>query len=165
MTNLSNTIKVFCDGGSRGNPGPAACAFILYGESAGNVREKRLSREVARDEKYLGIATNNEAEYQAVIEALKYLSSNQPPATSIQFFLDSSLVASQLNGLFKVKEPRLRELLIKVREQEEALRSLAMEQCNNVTIVYSYIPRSQNQTADLLVNQLLDRYQPLATSH
>ncbi len=125
-------IKIFTDGGSRGNPGQAACAYVVY-DHAGNIRQKCG--------KYLGVATNNEAEYQGVIEALMGVSDQE-----LSFFLDSLLVVNQLNGLWKIKEPRLRELLLKVRALE-----------NNRKITYSHIPREQNAAADLLVNETLDQ--------
>lgn len=131
-------LKVFCDGGSRGNPGPAACAFIIY-DDAGNIRQKCG--------KYLGTATNNEAEYQAVIETLSYLSSLRN-LSDLNFFLDSLLVINQLNGLWKIKEPRLKELFLKIKQ---------LEQFNNLTIVYTHIPREQNREADALVNTTLDK--------
>lgn len=124
-------IKVFTDGGARGNPGPAACAFVVF-DDAGNIRQK--------SGKYLGVATNNEAEYQGVIEALTALADSD-----LSFFLDSKLVASQLSGLWKVKEPRIRELVAKIR---------ILEAGRNIT--YSHIPREENYQADLLVNETLD---------
>lgn len=124
-------LKVFCDGGSRGNPGPAACAFIIY-DDAGNIRQKCG--------KYLGTATNNEAEYQAVIEAL---SSN---LSDLNFYLDSLLVVNQLNGFWKIKEPRLKELFLKVKKLSSSLN-----------VSYSYVPREQNRAADALVNETLDK--------
>ncbi len=125
-------IKIFTDGGSRGNPGQAACAYVVF-DDAGNIRQSCG--------KYLGVATNNEAEYQGVIEALTALKDLE-----LSFFLDSLLVVNQLNGLWKIKEPRLRELLLKVRALE-----------NNRKITYTHIPREQNTTADLLVNETLDQ--------
>jgi len=128
-------IKVFTDGGSRGNPGPAACGYVVYDE-AGNIRQKCG--------KYLGVATNNEAEYQGVIEALCH--PELVSGSQVDFFLDSLLVVNQLNGLWKVKEARLRELLYRVRELENGRR-----------ITYSYVPREKNAEADLLVNETLDK--------
>lgn len=127
-------FKVFTDGGSRGNPGPAAAGFVVYDDS-GNIRQKRR--------KYLGIATNNEAEYQGVIEALSH--PELAGGFHINFFLDSLLVVNQLNGLWKIKEPRLRELILKIR---------GLEAGKNVT--YTHIPREQNTIADQLVNETLD---------
>lgn len=128
-------IKIFTDGGSRGNPGQAACAYVVF-DDAGNIRQSCG--------KYLGVATNNEAEYQGVIEALR--SSELAEETHINFYLDSLLVVNQLNGLWKIKEPRLRELLMKGRALE-----------NNRKITYTHIPREQNAAADLLVNETLDQ--------
>lgn len=128
------TFKVFTDGGSRGNPGKAACAFVVY-DDAGNIRQKRG--------KYLGVATNNEAEYHGVVEALSH--SELGEESHINFFLDSLLVVNQLNGLWKIKEPRLRELLMKVKQLE-----------NNRKITYAHVPREKNYEADLLVNETLD---------
>ncbi len=131
------TFKIFTDGGSRGNPGKAACAFVVY-DDAGNIRQKRGI--------YLGTATNNEAEYNGVIEALGYLRDlGDIGNLNINFFLDSLLVVNQLNGLWKIKEPRLRELLMKVKELE-----------NNRNVTYTHIPREKNYEADLLVNETLD---------
>jgi len=148
-------INVYCDGGARGNPGPAACAFVVYEPKdlhglVTNFTETDLGAWNIRYKcgKYLGTKTNNEAEYQGVIEALNYLISSVNPFSPINFFLDSSLVVNQINGLFRVKEPRLRELLFKVRELETRL--------SPTPISYTYVPREQNAEADLLVNETLD---------
>lgn len=137
-------ITINCDGGSRGNPGPAACAFVAW-DSAGKMKEKRG--------KYLGIGTNNEAEYGAVIEAWKYLNEvgssviKTKEGVEVNFFLDSNLVVNQINGNFKVKEQRLQKLLFAVRNGEGSSQFKA---------TYSYIPREKNAEADKLVNQTLD---------
>lgn len=132
---MEKSLKINCDGGARGNPGPAAAAFVV----TGNLQYKCG--------KYLGVATNNVAEYQAVILALEWLVKNPGRA---DFFLDSNLVVNQLNGLFKVKNADLRELLLKVRELEGKI---------TLPITYSYVPREQNSEADLLVNETLDQKQ------
>ena len=137
------TFKIYCDGGARGNPGPAATAFVVY-DDAGNLQYKCG--------KFLGEKTNNEAEYEAVIEALSYLRSLRG-LSGVCFFLDSSLVVNQLNGVFKVKEARLRELLMKVRELESRL--------SPIQITYSHVPREQNAEADALVNATLDNLSAL----
>lgn len=127
-------LKIFTDGGSRGNPGPAACAYVVYNK-AGVLQDKCG--------KYLGITTNNEAEYQGVIFALESLVTRTQ--NLVTFYLDSLLVVQQLNGRWKIKEPRLRELILKVKELE-----------GQMTIRYAYVPREQNAEADLLVNETLD---------
>lgn len=100
--------------------------------------------------KRIGVVTNNEAEYQAVVEALKWLKEsifNNDRYKKLDIYLDSKLVCNQLRGLYKVKNERLRELLLKVR---------ILEQEVDGQIYYHLIPREQNKEADKLVNQALD---------
>lgn len=136
---IEKIISIYCDGGSRGNPGPAASAFII----------KNPNNEIIyQNGKYLGITTNNEAEYQAVVLALEYLSKNPMSVElKVNFYLDSVLVVSQINGIFKIKKSNLRNLLLKIRQLESEIKS---------EIVYSQIPREKNWEADLIVNQTLD---------
>src|SRR4030043_1232882 len=100
---------VHTDGGARGNPGPGAIGFVIEKETA-------LIHEFG---KQIGQTTNNVAEYTAVIEALKWFKTHEISdirnTLVIYFYLDSSLVVNQLNGLFKVKEAHLRELLSPTR--------------------------------------------------
>jgi len=135
------TLKIFTDGGARGNPGPAAAAFIAYqGEEI-----------LAQEGFYLGKATNNVAEYQAVLKAFDWLLSYREKtkeAGKVEFFLDSKLVVSQLNGQFKIKARNLLPLVLAIKQKEKAL---------GVPVSYSYIPRFKNKAADLLVNQTLDQ--------
>ncbi|MDO8638905.1 MAG: ribonuclease HI family protein [Candidatus Daviesbacteria bacterium] len=127
------------DGGSRGNPGKGACAFVIFDENG---------KKVMEEGKYLGVCTNNEAEYEAVILALRKVvedwKENIPE--EIEFRADSKLVVEQLSGRFKVKNIRIQTLFGKVRELEKNLHE----------INYSYIPREENYQADRLVNQILD---------
>jgi ribonuclease HI len=134
-----NTIKIFTDGGARGNPGPAAAAFVA--EHKGKV--------VVHKNKYLGIATNNVAEYWGVILALNWILKNQNKyqQTKIVFNLDSELVAKQLSGIFKIKNENLRNLFLTAKNSEKKIQN---------TISYVSIPRSKNKLADLLVNKCLD---------
>ncbi|MBU3956933.1 ribonuclease HI family protein [Patescibacteria group bacterium] len=137
---MARRLTVFADGGARGNPGPAATGFVVK-DSSGKI--------IHQQGKFIGKATNNVAEYQAVIEALKWIKSSiQYPVSSIQFFLDSKLIVNQLNGLFKVKEIKMRNLIIKVRQLER-------EVGGNVS--YQTIPREKNSLADGLVNQAIDK--------
>ena len=136
------SLFVFADGGARGNPGPAATGFIVK-DSKG--------KTLVKVGKYIGQATNNVAEYRAVIEALKWLSHQSSVIShqsSIRFFLDSKLIVSQLNGLFKIKNSGLRNLIVKVRQLEQ-------EVGGNVS--YQLIPREKNKEADALVNQSLEQ--------
>ncbi len=128
-------LKINCDGGARGNPGPAAYGFVVKDGP-------KLLKEGAG---YIGKTTNNVAEYTAVVEALNWLKKEKPKA-DLTFFLDSQLVVSQLNGIFKVKDAKIRELVLKVRELESAFNK----------IMYYHIPREENKDADRLVNRALD---------
>ncbi len=106
-----NKLFIYTDGGARGNPGPAAIGVVIKNEK-GEV--------ISKISQTIGHNTNNYAEYSAVITALNWLKdSNMKTDTDrISFFLDSTLVVNQLNGLFKVKENSLRVLVFKVRELE-----------------------------------------------
>ena len=131
-------LTIHTDGGARGNPGPAAIGVVIDG--------------VASFGKKIGETTNNVAEYTAIIEALRYLRDEQGKMLEdkdkyIQFFLDSLLVVNQLKGLFKVKDARLRELLMSIRVLEGEIGG---------TITYAHVPREQNKEADLEVNKALD---------
>lgn len=128
-------LEVFCDGGARGNPGPAAYGFVV----------KEQGKVVKVGGGCIGPATNNIAEYTAIIEALKWLAKNFKNQNLV-FYLDSQLAASQLNGIFKVKNAKIRELLMAVRQLESQFKG----------VIYKHIPREQNWQADKLVNEALD---------
>ena len=130
-----NKLLLYTDGGARNNPGPAATGFLIKDEE-GEV--------VKKGGKFLGVATNNEAEYQALIEGLKAAKEFNP--RHLDCFLDSSLAVNQLNGVFKIKEARLRELVFEAKSLEQGLASVR----------YQYIPREENKEADAIVNQILD---------
>lgn len=144
---MQNKLKIFCDGGARGNPGPAAAAAVVQNEQGGTLAEIGV---------FLGNATNNVAEYQAVVEALTYICKNFQSPEQINFYLDSRLVVNQLNGLFKVRQGRLQELLFQIRGLENQIKS---------KIYYQQIPRIQNQAADNLVNEVLDKRVPVLRTH
>lgn len=134
-------MTIFCDGGSRGNPGPSACAFLVYHDG----------KIIHQQGLYLGIGTNNQAEYQAVLEALKYLSSFIIPDSSFNFFLDSELVVNQLNGLYKIKDAKLKLKYLDIK------KILSTEHLALSTVNFSHIVRKKNFLADLLVNRTLDQ--------
>ena len=129
-------IYVYTDGGARGNPGKAACAFVVF-------KDGKLIKKGA---KFLGVKTNNEAEYEGAILALEWLT-EKVKDKEIHFHLDSELVVNQITGNFKVKSPHLIELLLKIKNL------LAKKDFN-----YSFksIPREKNALADALVNETLD---------
>ena len=92
-------IIIYTDGGSRGNPGPAAAGFVLTDKKAKHLCARGL---------FLGKTTNNEAEYTAVIKALE--AARQIKAEQITVFSDSELLVKQINGQYKVKSEKLRPL-------------------------------------------------------
>lgn len=128
---------IFCDGGSRGNPGPAASAFVVT----------RDEKTVFNGSKYLGVDTNNVAEYTAVLIALEWLSKNSNEEEVI-FNLDSQLVERQLNGFYKIKSENLRKLIVKIK-------NIISEYKLKVKFVWGY--REKNKLADSLVNEELDK--------
>lgn len=135
-------LKIFIDGGARGNPGPAACAFIIYADN----------KLVVRNGKKLGFATNNFAEYSAVVAALEetkkiVIKQTLSSLYKIKVCSDSNLLVNQLNGLYKVKNSTIREFILKIRILEQEI---------GLPIIYRHIPREQNSLADKLVNQTLD---------
>lgn len=134
--------RIFCDGGARGNPGPAAAGCLIEGEAPSGWQE------IARLRNYLGIATNNQAEYRAVLLALNFLNDNQAKLkpSSIEMILDSELVVRQLEGSYRVKHPELKPFVWQVRE--------LMVQLGNVRFLN--VRRAQNKVADQLVNEELD---------
>lgn len=130
-----NKLFLYTDGGSRLNPGPAAAAFVIKTENG---------QLLKKNGKFLGRATNNEAEYEALIEGLRASLPFNPE--TLVCFSDSALVVNQLNGRFKVKEARLRDLVLKVKILEQKFRSIR----------YEHIAREQNGEADELVKKILD---------
>ena len=128
---------IYCDGGSRGNPGPAASAFVVTRDDV----------VIHSGSLYLGNETNNVAEYKAVILALDWIIINKI-TDDIIFNLDSQLIERQINGLYKVKNENLKILNNIVKEKISKIKT-------SVKFVWGY--RSNNKLADSLVNEELDR--------
>ncbi len=135
-------LHLYCDGGARGNPGPAAIGVVIS-----VISQTGQSKPLAAFGKKIGETTNNVAEYQAVIAGLTFLKQRQERSKKIVVHLDSQLVAQQLSRKFKITKPHLKVLA----DQVFALSREVAEQ-----IIFQPIPRAQNQQADLLVNQALD---------
>jgi ribonuclease HI len=134
-------IIIHTDGGSRGNPGPAACAFVV----------ENKGEEIFKGSKFLGKQTNNFAEYSGVILALQWVTKNISISNfqfPIIFYLDSELVVKQINGLYRVKDENLRNLFFEV---------LSLIKNFERKVVFKNIPREKNKIADLLVNEELDK--------
>ncbi len=130
-------IIIFCDGGSRGNPGPAASAFVVT----------RNSKLVFKGSKYLGIETNNVAEYTAVGIAIDWLIS-QKVNDEVTFNLDSQLLERQLNGFYKIKNDRLKKLVEEIKLKINS---------SKLIVKFHWGYRSENTLADDLVNEELDK--------
>ncbi len=134
-------LKVYTDGGARGNPGPAGIGIVI----------KDGKKTVFSHSDYIGQATNNIAEYQAISKAFDWLIKNRNLLANfdhINFYLDSLLIASQLSGRYKIKAPHLAALAIAIKNKEKQLPA---------KISYHHIVRAKNTEADVLVNQALDR--------
>lgn len=133
---MNKDLVIYTDGGSRGNPGQSACAFIA--EVPGG--------KIFKSSKFLGIQTNNYAEYSGVILAIEWVIKNK--YSSITFYLDSELVVKQLNGLYKVKNEDLKIL-------NNRIKRIILE--NKLDVLFKNVPRKKNKTADMLVNLELDK--------
>lgn len=148
MENSLN-FKIYTDGGARGNPGPAAVGVVI--EALRQVQGKAVVEWQKKYGEYIGETTNNEAEYRAAIIALKKLKqligSEKTGSTTVEFCVDSELLAKQLNGEYKVKEKNLQNLFME-------LWNLKLD-FGRVT--FNHILRGKNKEADRLVNEALDR--------
>lgn len=131
-----NELVIFTDGGARGNPGPAAIGAVVGGKSYGE---------------YIGEATNNVAEYKALIFALKkaiaLLGKTKAGETDVRCNMDSELIVNQLNGVYKIKDPDLQPLFIDVWNLRRDFKSVS----------FTHIPREKNKLADRMVNAALDK--------
>ena len=130
-------LTLYTDGGARGNPGPAASAFLALNEN-GNVQMS--------GSKYVGLRTNNQAEYEALILALEYAYSVN--AEEVVCYLDSELVARQMKGEYSVKNLELRKLYLKAHALRVKFKKIEFY---NVARTNLFI-----QKADALVNKTLD---------
>jgi ribonuclease HI len=132
----SKELLLFCDGGSRGNPGPAGCGAVITDEK-GNIL-KKLSKFIGKD-------TNNQAEYQAVILGLKEVEKLKPK--KLKVYLDSKLIVEQVCGRWKVKKKELRPHYDKIRSYIR----------KHPQTSFHHIPREKNTEADKMANQAMDK--------
>jgi ribonuclease HI len=133
-------LKIFSDGGSRNNPGKAACAFVVF----------KNGKLIYKQSKYLGIKTNNEAEYLGLKRALSWTESflkSQKDISSIEIFMDSELVVKQLNGVYKIKSEKLSAIHDQIKGIIQKLNS---------NLIIKHVKREENIIADKLVNETLD---------
>lgn len=127
--------KLFTDGGSRGNPGPSAGAFLIC-KTDDNVVEKSGF--------YIGITTNNQAEYQALLKGLER--SQAVGIRKLNVFMDSELVVKQLNGRYKIKNKNLEPLYRQIKDLATDFDEIS----------FTHVPRALNKEADMEVNRILN---------
>lgn len=128
-------VKVFSDGGSRGNPGPSASGFVVLDMEDNLLVDNGV---------YLGVTTNNQAEYTALKLALEEC--HKMGVREVQVYMDSLLVVNQMKGIFKIKNRDLWPI-------HDAINQLAK---NFKKISYNHVPRELNKLADAAVNRALD---------
>ncbi|MFZ6035931.1 MAG: ribonuclease HI family protein [Patescibacteria group bacterium] len=133
----TDAYRLYTDGGARGNPGPAGTGYVIF----------RGNERIAAGGSYIGTATNNQAEYRAVIEGLS--KAHQLGIRSLDVYMDSELIVNQLLRKFKIKDPELGKLFIKAWN--------LMQQFTRVT--FTHVPREENADADQMVNQAIDNGQ------
>jgi ribonuclease HI len=127
---------LYCDGGSRGNPGPSGSGAVLFDEEG---------REIARTGEFSGTQTNNFAEYRGLILGLELALAKN--ISHLQVRLDSQLIVRQMNGQYKVKNAGLKPLFEKSKQLEISFSG----------ITFIHVPRDQNKVADSIANQYMDR--------
>ena len=130
-------VKIYSDGGARGNPGPAAIGVLVCDEEGNTLQDHQET---------IGETTNNVAEYKAVLAGLDL--AKKLGASEIDYYVDSELVARQLSGQYRVKTPHILELFLKVKEKARHFKHLKV----------THVPRTHEKIkyVDGLVNQALD---------
>ena len=135
-------FTIHADGGSRGNPGPSGAGAMIRDE---------LGNSVASVSQFLGIRTNNFAEYEAVILAFetltKLVGTKKASATTVEVKMDSELVVKQMKGIYKVKHPTMRAQYARLIAAGSAFGKVS----------FTHVPRAQNADADALANEAMDR--------
>jgi ribonuclease HI len=137
MSSPTRVLRLFTDGAARGNPGPAGLGLVLEDEEG---------MRLWGGHRYVGTATNNQAEYLALIEGLQEAARWNPDR--LEVYMDSQLVVEQLAGRYRVKNPDLRPL---------HARALALLGSFRDSVV-RHVPREKNRGADALANRAIDEY-------
>ncbi len=133
-------VRMYADGGSRGNPGLSAGAAVLFAIQANGDTGERVGQAA----KFLGVATNNQAEYSGIIVGLK--KAHELGYNEVEARLDSELAVRQLNGEYKIKNPTLAMLYLEIHNLKQHFRK----------VTFTHVRREYNTQADALVNQTLD---------
>jgi ribonuclease HI len=136
---MSKKVRLYTDGGSRGNPGPAASGAVIYA-----VKDGEEGKELATATRYLGKETNNQAEYTAVIIGLE--KAKELGAKEVEVVMDSELAVRQLNGIYKVKNEELAKRFIEIWRLRQDFAK----------VTFRHVERAKNARADVLVNKCLD---------
>lgn len=132
---LLDEAKIYTDGGSRGNPGKSACGYVISGLD---------DKVIEKSGFYLGIATNNQAEYFGFLKALER--ARELGISKIRLFSDSQLVVNQMNGVYKIKNPELTPIYHDVKSVADSFEKIS----------FTHVPRELNKLADQEVNRILD---------
>jgi ribonuclease HI len=130
-----NKLIIYTDGGARGNPGPAGIGAIAKND------DNEIVFEISE---FIGKTTNNQAEYRALVSAIK--KAKQLKTEEVDFFLDSELVVKQLNGEYKVKNKDLMPLFLEISNLRKQFKK----------ITFSHVRREFNKEADKLANMAMD---------
>ncbi len=124
---------LYTDGASSSNPGPSGIGFVVY----------KNDKKIFEGSKYIGISTNNQAEYTALVEGLRFLISKN--IKEVDVFLDSQLVVKQLNGAYKVRNTYIKKLFYRVVSLMKEFKGISIK----------YIPREKNKEADKLAKSAI----------
>ncbi len=135
----NTTLSIFTDGGSRGNPGPSASAYIIY---------NKYNEILESGGSYIGITSNNQAEYTGVLLGLQAARQFAGNNDTILFNIDSLLVVNQMNGLYKIKNRELWPLNQQIRELMQHFKQVR----------FNHVPRENNTVADDKVNEILNAH-------
>ncbi len=136
MVNKYEYLKIYFDGGSRGNPGPSAIGAIVYDQD---------DKRVGQVSEYIGKHTNNVAEYMSLEKVLEYISRFE--TAKLILFTDSKLVHNQVKKIWKIKDKKILDIYLRLNKRLSAYS----------TVDLRLVPREENKEADRLVNEALDR--------
>ena len=132
-------LIIYCDGGSRGNPGPAGLGVVIYDG------KKNKLFEISE---FLGVATNNQAEYKGVLQAIK--KAKELKAKELTFYLDSELIVKQMNGQYRVKNKDLLPIYMEIKKHILEFQK----------VEFNHVRREYNKEADALANIAMDAHSP-----
>lgn len=133
---MDRVAKVYIDGASRGNPGPSGIGVLILGEN---------EKEIKKISEKINDTTNNVAEYKALLKAI--IECQKIGFNSVRFFTDSQLLARQINGIYKIKNDKLKPLYVKIRGKLLGFK--------NWEVIH--IPREENRVADKLANKSFEK--------